>query len=1478
MVVNFSNIDLHERPVLILKNAGDLPLGVLGYAKNVKLDLKYNEISTLEFELPAFVDDAEVPYYDETVGLRIVEVQNVGQFKLVNPTETGNGIKREKQCKANSLEYEFTMKKISIPNGTYKFYNGRPGEDTVLGMVLELMPSWSVGTISSSLLNKYRTFEVNNDNLYNFIKGTLQESYNCIFDFNTFTREINVRDINEEAEHKPVYLSEENLAKEIEVEENTDNMVTRLDVNGAEGVSIRDVNPTGTNKLIDLSYYMTPENFSQSLIDKYNAWKQLCEDNRISYYNLSVQYTLAIMKQATESANLTGLKDDLVQLDNMRGVTILAIARNVSTQDDLDEINANMASKRAEIAAKEDLIDDIDAEVTGLFNQMKAIRDACAFEEYFTDAELLQMDRYIIDNEISESSFVAATTSAYNDNGNGSEFNGTLTVEDAEVETIEVKAAAGEVIGTIYDVHGGTMTVDLIDANIISAVLEVRSNGSFTGTAYLGTGTFDGAEFPTGCISLSGTCTVGRATDTDIVLNNVVSYLYFTLNASEYQQRSIAWDLYEYGLEAIKRLASPTYTFSIDSANFLAMEEYESFKNHLELGQKVYVALTKGRVLEPILTGAQISYDDLKSLKLEFGDSYVSNDSSFKLVDLLNKSVSMGKNVDLSRYIYSSFVDSGASTSVKEYMNSALDTAKNAIMSSTDQAISWDGAGFRLRQYSNAAHTAYDDKQMWMTNNAIVMTDDAWETAKMAIGEFHDANLGDCWGIVAPMIVGTIIAGESLVIESAKRDGNTAVFRVDENGCRLFNSDMEITKTLTGGQTHQIVLNPDIGIAIGKYPLYSVNQETGVKTLNQNNANFWADENGNLHLRGNLEAATGSFTGAVHATSLYINTGDETYETIENYVEDHAGGGVQTYAQPNAPSGLTQDDVGAIWYETDANNKAWRWNGTAWVSIQDTHLDYLVNEVTGLTTVYYGTTTPSDAESGDLWYDTTNHKIKRYNGSTWSDITSEALYEALDAASDAQATADGKIRTFAQNDQPTGLTATDVGDLWIDTNDNNKMYRWSGTTWVAVQDTHLDSAVSEKTKTIVSSTRPTSGYKRGDLWINSANTNNMTYIAVSTSGTANDWVLAGAGYLGGASLTVDPASGNVEILSGKTMTLATNGTLALSGSGGVTIGSQNSITMAAGSSLQMYTGGTSGNYFLMNNNGISISGSDIEMSAGADVLIKAGGSFQVNTGNTDTGGSVLINNNGITMTGGSIDMKTQTSFSVESGGTVQIDASGSTASYIFFGNSISISQENGISADVGKFETLTSGGYDVITKRDFPWKILISSYDPGSGAFGSNTFWIQTGATSSKSYTCGTRSSRPNEYFGVPETFTATTQDSKTLTGSDFTYTVKIPVWADSGGASNMTYTVSLSGGSGTASSSQASWGAGSIGAYGVAWVEATISSSSNLMTGSSITVTITKHGSSRGHVIVNSNSTISIDGSTSGYSGGWYDCAIHYK
>ena len=102
---------------------------------------------------------------------------------------------------------------------------------------------------------------------------------------------------------------------------------------------------------------------------------------------------------------------------------------------------------------------------------------------------------------------------------------------------------------------------------------------------------------------------------------------------------------------------------------------------------------------------------------------------------------------------------------------------------------------------------------------------------------------------------------------------------------------------------------------------------------------------------------------------------------------------------------------------------------------------------------FYQDSAPSTASEGDLWFDTDDgNKIYTRRSNSWVVTQDSAIAQAISDASDAQDTADGKIATFYQDNAP---TAEGAGDMWVDTNDSNKLYRWSGSTWVSVQDSNI---------------------------------------------------------------------------------------------------------------------------------------------------------------------------------------------------------------------------------------------------------------------------------------------------------------------------------------------------------------------------------------------------------------------------------------
>ena len=119
----------------------------------------------------------------------------------------------------------------------------------------------------------------------------------------------------------------------------------------------------------------------------------------------------------------------------------------------------------------------------------------------------------------------------------------------------------------------------------------------------------------------------------------------------------------------------------------------------------------------------------------------------------------------------------------------------------------------------------------------------------------------------------------------------------------------------------------------------------------------------------------------------------------------------------------------------------------------------------GIITTYYQDTVPESNCIGDLWYVTNNvdtyikGKTYRYDGTSWIILDDPEITEAFEKANEARIVADGKIQSFYSATEPTQNMG--LGDLWIDTSDKNKLYRYNGTNWVAVYDTRIDEVIRD---------------------------------------------------------------------------------------------------------------------------------------------------------------------------------------------------------------------------------------------------------------------------------------------------------------------------------------------------------------------------------------------------------------------------------
>lgn len=158
------------------------------------------------------------------------------------------------------------------------------------------------------------------------------------------------------------------------------------------------------------------------------------------------------------------------------------------------------------------------------------------------------------------------------------------------------------------------------------------------------------------------------------------------------------------------------------------------------------------------------------------------------------------------------------------------------------------------------------------------------------------------------------------------------------------------------------------------------------------------------------------------STKVYSTDIDDFVTLTDPAAQASADSKNATYYQDNEPTGGTYE-VGDMWVDTNDNNKLYTWDGTDWVLTQD--------------------------------------------------------------SATAQATADGKAKTYVQDNEPTG-GAYNIGDLWIDTNDGNKLYRYNGTAWVSAQDGAISTAQSTangKNKVYYNTAAPGSTPNTaGDIW------------------------------------------------------------------------------------------------------------------------------------------------------------------------------------------------------------------------------------------------------------------------------------------------------------------------------------------------------------------------------------------------------------
>lgn len=168
-----------------------------------------------------------------------------------------------------------------------RFYYPSKPQLSLLHLILDSAPEWKIGHVDATLWRKERSFDETRVAIYDFLTGTVADTFDCVIEFDSLSGVINfyeevddgITEDNEVAARwkTDVLVSRDNLASQIDVNYSADNIKTKLTVTGADDLNISEIN-LGRNEIMNLSFYHSLDWMEQDLFDAYDDYLEAVKE------------------------------------------------------------------------------------------------------------------------------------------------------------------------------------------------------------------------------------------------------------------------------------------------------------------------------------------------------------------------------------------------------------------------------------------------------------------------------------------------------------------------------------------------------------------------------------------------------------------------------------------------------------------------------------------------------------------------------------------------------------------------------------------------------------------------------------------------------------------------------------------------------------------------------------------------------------------------------------------------------------------------------------------------------------------------------------------------------------------------------------------------------------------------------------------------------------------------------------------------
>lgn len=346
-----------------------------------------NSADEINFTIYRELDNIIEPLWDKIIDLKIIYVRELDEFfQITVQTDEGSdkttkAITGISLCEAELSQTNLNGIEINTENDiarddyvVTKFYDEVNPKASLLHRILQKAPSYSIGHVDPTLKTLQRSFSVDGTDLYSFLTGDCADQFNCLFQFDSKSRTINVYDlytnclnpdcgyrgefndicpecggtnISYFGEDTTIYVDKENLTDNISFTTNVDSIKNCFKIVGGDDnvtAAIRAILPSGT----DYIYYLSDEqrdDMSQELRDKYDEYERKCTELQPNYIKLNqdlydcydkiLYYTSGMMPSPDDSDKPVDSAEEIKKLTvanlNPVALTKVSEATSIST-------------------------------------------------------------------------------------------------------------------------------------------------------------------------------------------------------------------------------------------------------------------------------------------------------------------------------------------------------------------------------------------------------------------------------------------------------------------------------------------------------------------------------------------------------------------------------------------------------------------------------------------------------------------------------------------------------------------------------------------------------------------------------------------------------------------------------------------------------------------------------------------------------------------------------------------------------------------------------------------------------------------------------------------------------------------------------------------------------------------------------------------------------------------------------------------